>query len=61
MMKDTHKLVEEDPVAEEFVQQLNPQTQALKWMKACQHSYTDEQLDFCLLLRPPTDGREESS
>ena len=51
-MKDTHKFAGGDQVAEECVQPLNPQTQALQWMKECQHSYTDEQLDFWLLLRP---------
>ena len=30
-------------------------------MKECQRSYTDAQLDFWLLLRPPTDGGEEST
>ena len=30
-------------------------------MKEHQHSYTDEQLDFWLLLRPLTDGSEELS
>ena len=55
-LKDKHKFVRGDQATEECVQLLNPQTQALKWMKECQHSYTDEQLDFWLLLQPLTDG-----
>ena len=43
------------------VQPVDPNTQAMKWMKECQHSYRDVQLDFWLLLRPLTDGGEESS
>ena len=43
------------------VQLIDPNTQAMKWMKECQHSYRDVQLDFWLLLRPLTDGGEESS
>ena len=31
----------------------------MKWMKLCQRSYRDAQLEFWLLLRPLTDGREE--
>ena len=60
-LKDKHKSVEGGQVAKESVQLLNPQTQALKWMKEHQRSYTDAQLDFWLLLRPLTDGGEESS
>ena len=61
-MEDMQKeLTGGDQVAREWVQPLNPETQALKWMKECQHSYTDVQLDFWLLLRPLTDGGEELS
>ena len=60
-LKDMHKFTGGDQAAEECVQPLNPQTQALKWMKECQHLYMDKQLDFWLLLRPLTDGGEESS
>ena len=61
-MKDMWKeFMGGDQVAREWVQPLNPKTQALKWMKEHQHSYMDAQLDFWLLLRPLTDGGEESS
>ena len=30
--------------------QLDLEVNALKWMKECQHSYTDKQLNFWLLL-----------
>ena len=40
---------------------IKPRGDALKWMKECQHSYMDVQLDFWLLLRPLIDGGEESS
>ena len=40
---------------------VNPNTQGMKWMKEHQHSYDDAQLDFWLLLRPLTDGSEEST
>ena len=33
----------------------------MKWMKEHQCSYCDVQLDFWLLLRPLTDGGEEST
>ena len=39
----------------------NPNIQGMKWMKEHQRSYKDAQLDFCLLLRPLTDGSEEST
>ena len=38
---------------------VDPNTQGMKWMKLCQHSYRDMQLEFWLLLRPLTDRREE--
>ena len=38
---------------------VDPNTQGMKWMKECQHSYKDIQLEFWLLLRPLTDGSEE--
>ena len=38
--------------------QLDPEVDALKWMKEHQCSYTDEQLNFWLLLWPLTDGGE---
>ena len=38
---------------------VDPITQGMKWMKLCQRSYRDIQLEFWLLLRPLTDGREE--
>ena len=50
-----------DQVARGWEQLLDPGTDALKWMKEYQCSYTDAQLDFWLLLRPLTDGGEESS
>ena len=40
---------------------VNPNTQGMKWMKERQCSYDDMQLDFWLLLRPLTDGSEEST
>ena len=40
---------------------LDPEVDALKWMKEHQHSYMDVQLNFWLLLWPLTDGSEESS
>ena len=50
-----------DQVAGGGDQPLDPEVDAMRWMKECQHSYTDAQLDFWLLLRPLTDGGEESS
>ena len=38
---------------------VDPNTQAMKWMKERQRSYKDIQLEFWLLLRPLTDGSEE--
>ena len=38
---------------------VDPNTQGMKWMKECQRSYRDIQLEFWLLLRPLTDGSEE--
>ena len=38
---------------------VDPNTQGMKWMKECQRSYRDVQLEFWLLLRPLTDGGEE--
>ena len=38
---------------------VDPNTQGMKWMKECQHSYRDVQLEFWLLLRPLMDGGEE--
>ena len=38
---------------------VDPNTQGMKWMKQCQHSYRDVQLEFWLLLRPLMDGGEE--
>ena len=43
------------------VQPVDPNIHGVKWMKERQHSYRDVQLDFWLLLRPLTDGSEESS
>ena len=40
---------------------VNPNIQGMKWMKERQRSYRDVQLDFWLLLRPLTDGGEEST
>ena len=40
---------------------LDPEVDALKWMKEHQHSYTDAQLNSWLLLQPLTDGGKESS
>ena len=40
---------------------LDPEVDTMRWMKECQHSYMDAQLDFWLLLRPLTDGGKESS
>ena len=42
-------------------QPLDPEVDAMRWMKEHQHSYMDAQLDFWLLLRPLTDGGKESS
>ena len=62
MIKDMQKeSVGGNQVAGEWVQPLNPETQALNWMKEHQHSYTDAQLDFWQLLRPLTDVGEELS
>ena len=41
--------------------QLDPILDALKWMRECQHSYTEEQLNFWVLLQPLTNGGEVSS
>ena len=41
------------------VHPVDPNIQGMKWMKECQHSYRDMQLDFWLLLRPLTDGSKE--
>ena len=38
---------------------VDPNTQGMKWMKECQRSYKDIQLEFWLLLRPLIDGSEE--
>ena len=38
---------------------VDPNTQGMKWMKECQRSYRDVQLEFWLLLRPLMDGGEE--
>ena len=43
------------------VKPVDPNIHGMKWMKERQHSYRDVQLDFWLLLRPLTDGGEESS
>ena len=43
------------------VHPVDPNIQGMKWMKERQHSYRDMQLDFCLLLRPLTDGGKEST
>ena len=40
---------------------VDPNIQGMKWMKECQCSYRDVQLNFWLLLRPFTDGSEEST
>ena len=50
-----------DQMARGWEELLDPEVDALKWMKEHQHSYTDAQLDFWLLLLPLTDGGEESS
>ena len=50
-----------DQVAKGWEQPVDPEVNALKWMKECQRSYMDVQLDFWLLVRPLTDGGEESS
>ena len=41
--------------------QLDPEVDTLKWMKECQCLYTNEQLNFWLLLQPLTDGSKMSS
>ena len=38
---------------------MDPNTQGIKWMKGCQRSYGDVQLEFWFLLRPLMDGGEE--
>ena len=38
---------------------VDPNTQGMKWMKECQCSYRDVQLEFWLLLRPLMNGDEE--
>ena len=38
---------------------VDPNTQGMRWMKECQRSYKDIQLEFWLLLRPLTNGSEE--
>ena len=38
---------------------VDPNTHGMKWMKECQRSYKDIQLEFWLLLRPLTDKSEE--
>ena len=55
------KFVGGDQVAGGWEQPLDPEADALKWMKEHQRSYTDMQLDFWLLLRPLTDRSKELS
>ena len=38
---------------------VDPNAQGMKWMKECQHSYGDVELEFWLLLRPLMNGDEE--
>ena len=59
--KDKQDSMGGDKVSGEVVQTADPNIHAMKWKKECQHSYMDAQLDFWLLLRPLTDGGEESS
>ena len=40
---------------------VDPNIQGMKWMKESQRSYRDMQLGVWLLLRPLTDGGEEST
>ena len=62
MMRDMQKeFARGDQVAREWEQPLDPEVDTMRWKKEHQHSYTDVQLDFWLLLRPLTDGGEESS
>ena len=48
-------------MARGWEQPLDPEVNAMRWMKEHQCSYMDMQLDFWLLLRPLTDGGKESS
>ena len=59
--KDKQESTGEDQVMGEVVQTVDPNIHAMKWMKECKCSYREVQLDFWLLLRPLTDGSEESS
>ena len=59
--KDKLDSVGGDQASGEVVQTADLNIHAMKWMKEHQCSYRDVQLDFWLLLRPLTDGSEESS
>ena len=54
--KDKQDSTGGDQASGEVIQTADPNIHAMKWMNECQHSYTDAQLDFWLLLRPLTDG-----
>ena len=56
MMRDIwEEFAKED---QETGRPLDPAVNTLKWMKEHQHSYTDKQLNFWLLLPPLTNGSE---
>ena len=62
MMRDVRKeFAREDQVAGGWEQPLHLEVNTMRWMKEHQHSYTDAQLDFWLLLRPLTDSSKELS
>ena len=59
MMRDVQEeLAGGDQAARGWEQPLDLEVDALKWMKEYQHSYTDVQLYFWLLVRPLTDGSD---
>ena len=59
MMRDVwEECAKEDQATGE---QLDPEVDALKWMKEHQCSYTDMQPNFWFLLQPLTDGSETST
>ena len=57
-LKEKQDLVGGDQSSAPF-HPVDPNIQGMKWMKECQRSYRDMQLDFWLLLRPLTEGGEE--
>ena len=60
-LKEKQYGVGKRPIMSAPMHPVDPNIQGMKWMKERQCSYRDVQLDFWLLLRPLTDGGEEST